>query len=173
MTPDIEDASAVASDYHDVATAQPDTDSLTPEGSDDMNEQPNEFDSQTARGADQRTAEDRFRDEALSLIGPSLNIKGDLEAAEDLLIEGTLEGTVKHTSDRLIVGSSGQVRANIQARNLIIEGLVEGDILGSESVVIAETATVRGNISTPRISIADGAQFNGSIDMDTATATRH
>jgi cytoskeletal protein CcmA (bactofilin family) len=74
----------------------------------------------------------------------------------------------------LVVGRSGTVNARIEARNLTIEGTVDGDIVSSESVVILETAKVSGNIFTPRISIADGAQFNGSVDMDvTSSTTRH
>ena len=113
------------------------------------------------------------RGAALSVVGPSLVVKGELEAAEDLLIEGRLEGSVKHTAEHLIIGKEGVVHADIHARNLSIEGVVEGNIVGSESVVIHDTANVRGNIYTPRISISDGAQFIGSIDMDTSSAQKH
>lgn len=131
-------------------------------------------------GAGDKTA-DRFssgigtrgRGKALSVVGPSLIVKGELEAAEDLLIEGRLEGLVKHTAEHLIIGKEGVVHADIHARNLSIEGVVEGNIVGSESVMIHDTATVRGNIYTPRISISDGAHFIGSIDMDTASAQKH
>lgn len=115
----------------------------------------------------------RGRGNGLSIVGPSLVVKGELEAAEDLLIEGRLEGSVRHTAEQLIIGKEGVVHADIAARNLSIEGVVEGNIVGSESVVIHDTATVRGNIYTPRISISDGAHFIGSIDMDTASAQKH
>lgn len=113
------------------------------------------------------------QDAQLSVIGASLVVKGELEAAEDLLIEGRLEGSIRHTAERLIIGRSGTVHAKIEARNLTVEGAVDGDIVGSESVVILETAKVSGNIYTPRISIADGAQFNGSVDMEVSGRTRH
>ncbi len=115
----------------------------------------------------------RNRADAMSVVGPSLVVKGELEAAEDLLIEGRLEGSVKHTAEHLIIGKEGVVNADIHARNLSIEGVVEGNIVGSESVVIHDTANVRGNIYTPRISISDGAHFIGSIDMDTSSAQKH
>ena len=108
-----------------------------------------------------------------SVIGASLVVKGEVEAAEDLVIEGRLEGSIRHTSERLIIGRSGTVQARIEARNLTIEGTVDGDIVGSESVVILETAKVSGNIYTPRISIADGAQFNGSVEMEVSSRVRH
>lgn len=113
------------------------------------------------------------RDEDLSVIGKTLFVKGQVEAAEDMLVEGRIEGAIKHTANRLIVGTSGVVNADIDAKNLIIEGKVEGNIVGSESVVIQESADVRGNIYTARISIADGAQFSGTVDMDVSRTPKH
>jgi cytoskeletal protein CcmA (bactofilin family) len=113
-----------------------------------------------------RNADPFNRGKPLSLVGPSLTIKGEIEASEDLIIQGRVEGSVKHTADRLVIGKQGVVHADIHARNLSVEGVVEGNIVGSESVVIQDTAKVRGNISTPRLSIADGAHFVGGIDMD-------
>ena len=113
------------------------------------------------------------RGESLSVVGQSLVVKGEIEAAEDMLIQGRVEGSIKHTADRLIIGTSGVVNADIDARNLIIEGVVEGNIVGSESVVIEETADVRGNIYTARISISDGAQFSGTVDMDLSKSPKH
>ena len=109
----------------------------------------------------------------MSVIGKTVYVKGELEAAEDMLVEGRLEGSIKHTASFLTVGVSGVVNADIDAKNLVIEGTVEGNIVGSESVVIRESAEVKGNIYTARISIADGAQFSGSVDMDAARAPKH
>ena len=108
-----------------------------------------------------------------SVIGHSLVVKGELEAAEDMLIEGRVEGSIRHTAERLIVGPSGTVNADVDARNLIVQGVLEGNIVGSESVTICETAHVKGNIYTARISIADGAQFSGTVDMELANKPRH
>ena len=116
---------------------------------------------------------DRPTDRAVSVIGSTLVIRGEVEAAEDMLVEGRLEGSVTHTADRLTIGVSGVVHADINARNLVIEGTVEGNITGSESVVIRETANVQGKICTARISISDGARFSGSVDMDVSGSTRH
>lgn len=111
--------------------------------------------------------------ENMSVIGPSLVIKGELEAGEDLLIEGRVEGTVTHTADKLLIGQRGSLKADIRARNVVIEGEVEGDVYGSDSVSIRETAKVRGNIFTPKISISEGAHFKGGIDMDVETVQKH
>ena len=111
--------------------------------------------------------------EDMSVIGPSLIIKGELEAGEDLLIEGRVEGTVTHTSEKLLIGQRGSLKADIRARNVVIEGEVEGDVYASDSVAIKETAKVRGNIFTPKISISEGAHFKGGIDMDVETVQKH
>lgn len=109
----------------------------------------------------------------MSVVGPSLVIKGELEAGEDLLIEGRVEGTIKHTAENLLIGQRGTLKADIRARNVVIEGEVEGDVYGSESVSIRETAKVRGNIYTPKVSISEGAHFKGGIDMDVENVQKH
>ncbi|RME94887.1 MAG: polymer-forming cytoskeletal protein [Alphaproteobacteria bacterium] len=119
-----------------------------------------------AKTEDQPLSRGRTAGQSLSVLGRTLFVKGEVEAAEDLLVEGRLEGVIRHTADRLIVGVSGVLKADIDARNVVIEGTVEGDITASESVVIQDSAEVRGNIRTARISIADGARFSGSVDMD-------
>jgi cytoskeletal protein CcmA (bactofilin family) len=98
-----------------------------------------------------------------SLVGKSMVIIGDLQAAEDLTIAGRLEGTLTHTADLLTVAKTGVVKANIQTRSLIVEGRVEGDIECRDSVALTDSAHVTGTIQAARISIADGAQFNGKI----------
>ena len=111
--------------------------------------------------------------EGLSVIGKTLFVKGDVEAAEDMLVEGRMEGSIKHTANQLTIGVSGVVNADIDAKNLVIEGTVAGNIVGAESVVIKESADVRGNVYTARISIADGAQFSGTVDMDISKSPKH
>ncbi len=98
-----------------------------------------------------------------SVIGPTLIFKGELSADEDLIIEGTIEGTIAHQQKNLVVGKQGRVKADIHAKEAVIEGNVVGDIRGDERVVLAEGADVTGNITSPRVQIADGARFNGSI----------
>jgi cytoskeletal protein CcmA (bactofilin family) len=102
-----------------------------------------------------------------SVLGPSLRFKGELQADEDLLIQGQLEGSIEHTRS-LTIGTEGGVKGNIRARIVIIDGTVEGDIHGLESVTVRETARVHGNIFAPRVGLADGAKFTGRIDMEAA-----
>lgn len=105
------------------------------------------------------------RTRSVSVIGPTLVFKGELSADEDLVIQGTIEGTIAHHKKNLTVGKEGRVKADINAASVVIDGHVDGDIHGDEFVELSRGAVVRGNIFSPRIKMADGARFNGSIDM--------
>jgi cytoskeletal protein CcmA (bactofilin family) len=99
------------------------------------------------------------------VLGPTLHFKGELYGEEDLEFQGQLEGTIEHTRS-LSIGKEGGVKGNIKAKFVIVEGRVDGDIYATESVQIRQTAKVVGNIFAPRVGIADGAHFSGSIDMN-------
>jgi cytoskeletal protein CcmA (bactofilin family) len=102
----------------------------------------------------------------VAVIGRSIQIDGDLRGEEDLRIEGDVNGTVRLHNNTLTVGSEGKIRANVFAKTVIVEGVMEGDLYGSERVSICRNATVLGNITAPRVSLEDGASFKGSIEMD-------
>ena len=102
----------------------------------------------------------------VAVIGPSIRIDGDLRGEEDLLIEGEVKGTVTLKDNRLMIGSQGRVRANVYAHTIDVEGLMEGDLYGTERVTVHKSAQVKGNIICPRVSVEDGARFKGTIDMD-------
>jgi cytoskeletal protein CcmA (bactofilin family) len=99
------------------------------------------------------------------VLGPTLHFKGELYGEEDLEFQGQLEGSIEHTRS-LSIGKEGGVTGNIRAKFVIVEGRVDGDIYASESVSIRQSAKVKGNIFAPRVGIAEGAQFNGSVDMN-------
>lgn len=99
-----------------------------------------------------------------SVLGPTLRFKGELSAEEDLLIQGRVEGSIKHSSS-LTVGEEGQVKADIDAEYIAVEGKVKGDLSGSQSVVVRDTADIEGNIFSPVVTLLEGSTFNGSIDM--------
>ena len=107
---------------------------------------------------------DTAKDRKASVLGPTLKFKGELSADEDLLIQGAVEGSIRHTSS-LTIGESGRVKADIAAEYVAIEGNVEGDVHGSQSVTVRETADINGNICSPTVSLIEGATFNGKIDM--------
>jgi cytoskeletal protein CcmA (bactofilin family) len=101
-----------------------------------------------------------------AVIGPSIHIDGDVRGEEDLLIEGEVNGTVQLKNNSLTIGPQGKVRADVYAHTIYVDGFLEGDLYGSERVHIRKSAQVRGNVTSPRVSLEDGAKFRGSIEMD-------
>ena len=85
-----------------------------------------------------------------SVIGPTLTFKGEISADEDLVIEGTIEGTIAHHTHSLTIGKSGRVRADIHARVISVEGTMEGDLHGDEAVILRASARMNGNIFATR-----------------------
>ena len=102
----------------------------------------------------------------VSVIGRSIRIDGDLRGEEDLRIEGDVNGTIQLRNNTLTIGSEGKISANVYAKSVTVDGMVQGDLFGSESVSIRNNAQVNGNITAPRVSLEDGAKFKGSIEMD-------
>ncbi len=100
------------------------------------------------------------------MIGSTVVIDGNITSAENLIIEGKVSGTINATGHEVTVGQSGQLKANISAKIVRIEGKIEGDISGGEKVIISKTGNVLGNIDAPRVTLEDGAKFKGSIEMD-------
>jgi cytoskeletal protein CcmA (bactofilin family) len=103
--------------------------------------------------------------ERMSILPPSLRFKGELSADEDLLIQGQIEGTIKHTQ-RVTVGKEGRVKANISAQVIKVEGTVEGDLHAERSVYVEDSGNLRGNIHAPSVCLVEGSRFNGAVDMD-------
>lgn len=105
----------------------------------------------------------------VSVLGKTLVFKGELAADEDIILQGRVEGSIHHTQS-VTIGVDGVVIGDTHARSIVVEGTVEGDLRGVVSVLIASTATVRGNIAAPRVGIMEGANFNGSVDMSSPVA---
>lgn len=104
----------------------------------------------------------------IATIGKSVVVKGELSGSEDLIVDGEVEGSITLRGQSLTVGPNGRVRANIEARNVIVHGRVDGDIHATERVDLRKSASLCGDISTARISIEDGAFFKGGIDIQKA-----
>ena len=99
-------------------------------------------------------------------IGPSIFIKGDLAGEEDLIVEGRVEGRVDLRQHSLTVGKNGRVKADVIGRIVMVEGEVDGNVFAEEQAVVRKSGTVRGNITSPRVTLEDGSRFKGSIDME-------
>jgi cytoskeletal protein CcmA (bactofilin family) len=98
-------------------------------------------------------------------IGKSVVIKGELSGSEDLTIEGQVEGKIELKEHVLTVGPNGKIKAQIFARTVIVLGEVHGNVAATEKVDIRDGGSVDGDIVSPRIAIAEGAHFRGSVDM--------
>ena len=108
--------------------------------------------------------------EGSASIGASIRIRGDVTGDENLIIQGEVDGTIKVQGHNVTISKTGKVKANIEAKQIIVEGQLEGDLNGDEKVIIRETGNVYGNIVSPRVTLEDGALFKGSIEMEPRTA---
>ena len=107
----------------------------------------------------------RVRPKNVSEFGSTLVFRGELSADEEILIQGTVEGTIVHHKKTLIVGKDGRVKGLIHANFVTIEGQVDGDIHGDVLVRLTGSADVSGDIFCARVSMDDGARFNGTMYM--------
>jgi len=98
-------------------------------------------------------------------IGKSISIKGDLTGNEDMVIEGQVEGKVDLPNNQLTVGANGKVKAEIHAKSIVVVGLVDGNVFGLERIEIQATGRVEGDVTAPKLVVAEGAQLNGAIQM--------
>ena len=98
-------------------------------------------------------------------IGKSVVIKGELNGSEDLTIEGHVEGTIQLREHVLTIGPNGRIKAQVFAKAVIVLGEVMGNVTASDKVDIRDNGSVDGDIVAPRVAIAEGAHFRGSVDM--------
>ncbi len=102
-------------------------------------------------------------------IGRSIRIRGEVSGDEDLLIQGHVDGTVSLKQHALTIGSEGEVKADVTARLITVEGRVEGDLTADEQLILRGSAQVDGDLTAPRVVLEDGASFRGGIDMGDPT----
>jgi len=110
-------------------------------------------------------AESRRIERDLVNIGKSVVIKGELSGSEDLTIEGHVEGKIELKDNVLTIGPNGRIKAAVFAKAVIVLGEVNGNIAASEKVDIRDGGSVDGDIVSPKVAIAEGAHFRGSVDM--------
>jgi cytoskeletal protein CcmA (bactofilin family) len=98
-------------------------------------------------------------------IGKSVVIKGELNGSEDLTIEGHVEGKIELREHVLTIGPNGKIKAELLAKAVVVLGEVIGNVVATDKVDIRENGSVEGDITAPRVAIAEGAHFRGSVDM--------
>jgi cytoskeletal protein CcmA (bactofilin family) len=98
-----------------------------------------------------------------------MHIRGDISGAEDLLIDGTIEGTIQLGKRKLTVGTAAKITADINAREVVVKGYVKGSVRATGRIEIKKSGSVIGDLTTAQIMIEDGANFKGSIEIERET----
>jgi cytoskeletal protein CcmA (bactofilin family) len=114
----------------------------------------------------------RKRESTVACIGKSVVVKGEVTSAEDLIIEGRVEGKIDLQGHSLVVGQGGDIRAEIVAKSVIVHGTVTGNVTARERVEVRETGAIEGDIVTPGLAVSEGAVLSGRVDMPRTTANR-
>lgn len=107
-----------------------------------------------------------------AIVTRGIRIKGELTGKADVIIDGDLQGSIRLNESRLTIGQSGSIHADIEAREIFVHGLVEGNLRGRDRVVLANSCHVEGDLEAPRIAIEDGARFNGRVEMGASADAR-
>ena len=97
-------------------------------------------------------------------IGQGVVVEGKITSAQDLRIDGKVEGTIEVGNHGLILGENAAVKANLVARSIVISGTVIGNVTATDRLDLQPTGSVEGDIRSPRLVMADGATINGKVD---------
>ena len=101
-----------------------------------------------------------------AFISSSIIITGDISGKEDIVINGSVEGTIDFREHNVLIGQSGRVNANVIAKTINVDGEVKGELRANEQVTINPSGRLIGDIRAPRVVLSDGCQFKGSVDME-------
>ena len=115
----------------------------------------------TGSAARGRSEEERRK---IAWVGQSVVFKGELLSAEDMVLDGQVEGAINVRDHSLTIGPDADIRADIVGKIVIIRGRVKGKIIASEKIQLCETASVEGDVSSQKIVIADGARLEGRLE---------
>ncbi len=113
-----------------------------------------------------RAAEPTPPDASTGWLGSSLRVKGDITGTEDLLIDGTVDGSIQLNGRKLTVGKTAKLNTDINARDVLVYGYVKGNVHAKGRVEIKKDGYIVGNLTTAQIMIEDGADFKGTIEID-------
>jgi len=99
-----------------------------------------------------------------TILGPTLEIEGEIEGSEDLVIQGKVNGRIV-SKKSLTIDETGDVNATVTTEGLAVSGRLNGNVEASDKVEIRREGTMIGDIKAPRVVIADGAKFKGRVEM--------
>lgn len=101
----------------------------------------------------------------LARIGKTVVIRGEIKGSEDLIIDGHVEGTVTLSENRLTIGPNANVKADLAARDVLILGHVQGNIVATGRVELRAGCAVEGDVRATRLAVEDNAVFRGKVDL--------
>src|ERR1700735_3612263 len=101
----------------------------------------------------------------MTTIASGLKINGEISGSSDLYIDGETQGKIRLADSRVTVGPNGRVQADIEAREIIIEGSVQGNLKAGELLHLGASSKVQGSVLTPQIAIEDGPRLRGKVEM--------
>ncbi|MGH8193670.1 MAG: bactofilin family protein [Woeseiaceae bacterium] len=114
----------------------------------------------------------KFSPAGPSIIGATLVLRGELSLAEDLIIEGTFDGSITQGDQRLSIGEHARVKANIRTGSAIIAGIVDGDVRSSKTVIVKKTAQLHGALTAERLCLEMGANLEDVVLSGNIARTR-
>lgn len=103
-------------------------------------------------------------------IGKSVVIKGEVKGSEDLVVDGRVEGTIDLAESRLTIGPSANVAADLSAKDVLVQGHLQGNVVASGRVELRSGSTVEGDIRALRLAIEDNAVFRGKVELTPGAA---
>src|ERR1700761_8879948 len=101
----------------------------------------------------------------LARIGKTVVIRGELKGSEDLIVDGQLEGTINLSEGRLTIGPSASVSADLNAKEVLVLGKLQGNIVASGRVELRAGSVVEGDVKAQRLAVEDNAVFRGKVDL--------
>lgn len=104
-------------------------------------------------------------------IGKTVVINGEVKGSEDLIVDGRVEGTITLAENRLTIGSSANIAADLTAKDVLIQGRVHGNVVATGRVELRAGCSVEGDIRALRLAIEDNAVFRGKVDLTQGART--
>lgn len=108
-----------------------------------------------------------MKDSVTSRLGANLHMKGEITGSEDLLIDGSVEGLVRLDERKVTIGKTAKVTADISVGEVLVYGIVKGNVRAKSRIEIKKDGSVDGDLNTAQVMIEDGAVFRGSIEIET------
>jgi len=106
--------------------------------------------------------------DVVAAIGKSVQIRGELQGSEDLMVDGMVDGTIALQESRLTIGPNAKVKANVSARDIVVMGSIQGNLQASGRIELRSGCQVVGDLRAARLSIEENASFSGKVDLLTA-----